>query len=518
MPLEFASRPVRALRIVVLIAATALACGGAPPPVAPPAKPAAVAARVVDQVPSDTPYVMAMDQTMLSAATFEMVAARSAIEAGLRAAILSPAAAATAAVEDRLGNEVARELLPFDDAALRRIGWLPGESELVVYGHGLLPILRVRADGRAALAAWRRVSTRAGVTLPESDWRGVPYIQVPPRGKRTQTIVVAFLPRQVVATLAMRPDAVLDHLIDEAPAADPLMPRWQRAHLDPERPDDAWPYLWLNPGAAAPRLRDGLDLAYLGLVKPPKCRAAMAAAAAALPNLSAMYWRAGDDIVASYAVPLPTVWQPLFGEGRAVAHWLADARPGVQLGWRVPADELVAGIAAIAAPVRAALRACGEPADDALANLASLPLRQLRGGTVTAEVVDGVAAVVISLEALDVGALWGWLQRLLPLGAFPRPGEVQAVPLMPGVTLLALATNREIGLSVGWPDATRLDALLASGGHPAALIVDFDQAALAQARFGGMTLGGDAGVGARMQFSIDRRGAILRVRGRPPGR
>lgn len=504
------------LGIAVLTTVLALACSGAAPAVAPPVAPPRIAARVIDQVPSDTPYAMAMDQTMLSATTFEVAAIRTAIEAGLREAVLSPAAAATASIEDRLGSEVARELLPFDDAALRRIGWLPGVSEVVLYGHGLIPVLRLRADGRAALAAWRRVSARAGLQMPESSWRGVPYIRLLPRGKRTQTIVIAFLPRQVAATIAMQPDAVLDHLIDEAPVADPLMPRWLRAHFDPERPADAWPYLWVNASAAAPRVRDGLDLAQLGFVEPPGCRAAIADAAGALPTLSAMYWRVGADMVASYAMPLPPAWRALIDPDRAVAHWLRDARPGLQLGWRVPADELVAGVTAVAAPVRAALQACGDPVEDALAPLAALPLRQLRGGTMAVEVVDGAGLAVASLEALDVGALWSWLQRLLPVGAFPRPGEVRTVPLMPGVTLRALATSREIGLSVGWPDVARLNALIASDGHPAALVADYDQAAIAGARFGGMSLCRPDEAGAQTHISLDAHGLLMRVRGRPP--
>lgn len=515
MPKSLVCRRGRPLGVVILIAAMALACGGAAPAAAPPVVAPRVAARVVDQVPSDTPYVTAMDQAMLAATTFEVAAIRSAVETGLREAVLSPAAAATASVEDRLGSEVARELLPFDDAALRRIGWLPGVSEVVLYGHGLIPVLRLRADGRAALAAWRRISARAGLQMPESSWRGVPYIQLPPRGKRTQTIVIAFLPRQVVATIAMHPDAVLDHLIDEAPAPDPLMPRWRRAHFDPERPADAWPYLWVNASAAAPRVRDGLDLAQLGFAKPPACRAAIADAADALPTLSAMYWRAGADMVASYALQLPPAWRALIDRDRAVAHWLRDARPGLQLGWRVPADELVAGLTAIVAPIRAALQACDDPVEDALAPLARLPLRQLRGGTIAVEVVDGAGLAVASLEALDVGALWSWLQSLLPVGAFPRPGEVRTVPLLPGLTLLAIATSREIGLSVGWPDVARLNALLASAGHPAALVADYDQAAIAAARFGGITLG-RAAEGGQTHVSLDADGLLMRVRGRPP--
>ena len=186
---------------------------------------------MIDQVPSDTPYAMSFDQNLLAATTFEVDTVRSIVEGLLRDAVLSPQAAATASSEDRFASEVARELLPFDDAALRRIGWLPGESELVVYGHGLIPVARLRADGRAAHAAWRRVSARAGLALPEASWRGVPYVRLPPRGKRTQTIVVAFLPHQVALTLTTRPEAILDYLIDEAPAVDQVVVD----HLGPRR-------------------------------------------------------------------------------------------------------------------------------------------------------------------------------------------------------------------------------------------------------------------------------------------
>jgi hypothetical protein len=513
MSLEsFASRPVCALRVVVLIAAAALACRGSPPPAAPPPKPAAIAARVIDQVPSDTPYAMSVDQNMLSATTLDITAVRTNLEAALREAVLSPAALASASVEDRLGSEFARELLPFDDAALRRVGWLPGESELVLYGHGLIPVVRLRADGRAANAAWKRISARADLRVPEASWHGVPYILVPPRGKRTQTIVIAFLPHQVAATLVTHPEAILDHLIDEAPAAAPLLPRWRRGHVDPQSPANPWPVMWLNPGVAAPRLRASDDLAQLGEVVPPACRAAAATAVAVVPSMSVMYWRDGDELVASYAMPLPDALRPLVVGERAVAHWLADARPGMQFAWRLPADELVAGATAIAAPIPEAFRACGDPVDDPLAALGALPLRQLRGGTVAMEVTDGEAAVVIALEALDVGALWGWLQSALPLGPFPRPGEVQAVPLMPGQTLFAIATSREVAFSLGWPAAARLQALLASGGRPAAVVLDYDQGAMSGARFLGRVLGDDGDASRRTEMTLDARGLIGRSR------
>lgn len=506
------------LGIAVLTTVLALACSGAAPAVAPPVPAPRVAARVIDQVPSDTPYAMAMDQTMLSATTFEMTVMRTMIETELRKAVLTPAAAATASTSDRLGSEVARELLPFDDAALRRVGWLPGESELVLYGDGLIPVLRLRADGRAALAAWRRVSARAGVKVPESSWRGVPYLQILPQGKRTQTIVVAFLPRQVAITLALRPDAILDHLIDEVPAADPLLPRWRRAHIDAERPAEPSPLMWVNASAAAPRLRDGLDLAQLGEVLAPACRRAAAEAVVGLPPFSVMYWRDDEEFVASYAIPLPAALRSVVGEGHAAVHWLADARPGVQLAWGVPADELVAGVRGLVAPIFAALRACGKPAPDELAAFDALPLRQLRGGAAALEVTDGTAAAVVALTALDVGALWSWLQRVLPLGTFPRPGEIRAVPLMPGQTMFVLATSREIGLSLGWPEASRLQALLASGGHPAAVVVDYDTTAVAGAKFLGWTMNGDGATPAWIRLIFDERGLVVRSRmPRPPG-
>ena len=513
MPLEsFASRPVRALRVVVLsAAAAALACGGAPPPTAPPPKPAAIAARVIDQVPSDTPYAMSFDQNLLAATTFEVDTVRSIVEGLLRDAVLSPQAAATASSEDRFASEVARELLPFDDAALRRIGWLPGESELVVYGHGLIPVARLRADGRAAHAAWRRVSARAGLALPEASWRGVPYVRLPPRGKRTQTIVVAFLPHQVALTLTTRPEAILDYLIDEAPAVDPLLPRWRRAHVDPDRPADAWPVTWINAGAAAPRLRDGDDLAQLDWAASAACRAAVVDAVAGVPTVSAMYWRDGDELVASYAVPLPAALRSLFAASHGRGHWLDDARPGLQVAWRVPADELVQGAAAVATPIVAALRACDEPVAEPFAAFARLPLRQLRGGTVAMEVTDGEAALVVALEALDVGMLWAWLQQVLPLRAFPRPGEVQAVPLMPGQTLFATATSREIGFSVGWSTAARLQALLVSESRPETVVVDYAPEVLGRARFLGRQLDGDV-LSRRIKVTIDASGLTMRSR------
>lgn len=481
-----------ALGFVIVVALVA-GCAGKGPvaPVAPPPTP--VAARVLDQVPASTPYAFFYGHDLFEpAATAEL-------QAKALALLGEPPASGT--VVERVLDAVVREVAPFDAAAVRRAGWLD-QTDVAVYGHGLTPIGRVRVDGAATLALWRRAVARAAVDVPERRWHDHVYVMLP-AGDDGLLLVIMFLPDQVAFALTSAPVDMLPVLADTAPAARPLMAAWRDAHVD----DDPTlvPFMWLAPAAAAAQLRAG-DVGTSKLT--PACARAFGDIAATWPRVTGAFHREADGWLMSFHAEMPDALRELLLAGTA-AHWLPDGPP-LQFAWRAPGERLAGAVQALAAPVVAAVAICdGTPAEPLeLGALGPLPL--IRGGAAVVDLDGDAASVAVLLEAADPGRLWAALQGLLPLGTFPRASEVRTISTPRGA-LYAIASAHEVGLAMGGRDAARLLQLARAAPHRSALALHFDGRPWATASM----LGASFAAMARpwiVDVEADDRGVTIRLR------
>ncbi|HVK78522.1 MAG TPA: hypothetical protein VM734_34720 [Kofleriaceae bacterium] len=475
-------------RSVALIASVLFACSSRVTPIAPPVSSTAPARApsLLAYVPADTPYVfhVGADMFSLPSISFDYRTARSKIVTGLSAAVLPADELAEAAPRERLGSELARELLPLDEQARARVGWIAGKSGFVLYGLGLVPVLRVRLDGTQARAALGRVLARAKIEVAEARWHDVPYVLLPPLAASAPPLVVVFHPDQVVAAFAREPHEILPHLADRNPLPASLA-SWNPRRADPDVPADANLMFLFEPARAAARLRTADDLAQLTARSVDRaCLGAIAGLLDGLPALTNSHWVDGPRVGSAYTIELAPATAKALRAGAGIPHWLTDdARPRIQFAFAIPLAALEAAARRFYAALAATDRACDpdEPMPafpDALRELG--PLAHATGGSYVLEIEPGRGdrpdqiGMAGLIAVPDVAGVWAWLSRMVPLGPLPPVGEVLPFPL--GTDQVRIMVGpRAVGGSAGAFDASRLRRLMTSdglGGVVAALEVD----------------------------------------------
>ena len=386
-------------------------------------------------VPTTTPYVVQLTQGQLGmfSGSSESVELIQSIVSGLAAELLDPEAPPPSDAPTRLRAALARELMPFDDTALARVGWQAGRSEAVLYGEGLVPVLRVRLDGDTARAALRRAITRAQVTVTEGEQAGVPYVRLPPLAPDQLPVVIAFHRDQVALAFTLAPDEVLPHLASLAPALPSIATDRGRKPRDPAAPADAWMLFAIDPSRVASALRAG-DLRKV--VRAPQlddaCVARIAALLDRLPPFANDFWRVGDQVTTSYLLALTPELRAPFEAAPGLPLWLTTPVPGVQLAVGFRPAPVLALLDRLSAELEATRTSCGRPPRAPLALSSALgELAAIESFAVVGDAQDGALHLAGAFVTGDAGPVWTALARLLPVPIGPLPEDRKLRPLPP---------------------------------------------------------------------------------------
>lgn len=416
-------------------------------------------------VPADTPYVVHLPTEMLDIARRGL--ATELVEK-LRAQIVDREKDPAQPVGDRVKSELARELAPLDAAAFARVGWDPARGSAVLYGVGLVPVLRVTLDGRAARAALERVARRADLQLESHEAEGVPYVIVSPTKPDGRSIVVAFHPQQVAASATSDPSRIVPHLVSLAPASPSLATSRGDKPRDPGAPASASIFAAVEPARIAAALRAG----ELVLVKPdlettPACHTQLAELLEHLPPLTNEFWREGDVVTHSYTAPINALLARVIPAQPALPRWVDAPSPDFQLAAGLPLGPVLALIDDVWTQVQEAREVCGEspaPAAGLATELAALA--QVQGGLLAGWLEDDAVHFVGVLDTNDVPAVWTWIGQNVvgqPLPDLPQNELAQAPPML-GLPFWFGHGPGAIIASVGDPE--RLVALTKEGAAP----------------------------------------------------
>ncbi len=372
-------------------------------------------------VPADTPYVVHLVPEQL--AMMGPGLTREFVE-GVAGRVLGREELPTAEPGARLRSELARELMPLDAKALARVGWDPERSEAVLYGHGLVPVLRASLDGAKARAALERAAARAKITIDAREQDGVPYVILPPYGEQKLSVVIAFHATQVTAAITLEPEQIIIQLVSLEPAATSLATSYGKKPRDPGAPTSAWLFAAVEPARIAERLRAG-DLALLTR-KPdftPACTASLADFVAELPPITNEVWREGDVVSMSYTLAMTPVVANVVADNPGI-RWVADPEPDVQLATSLRAGKVLGFFEAMWSKQQQVRAACGDEVETDFGLPAALaPLDHVTGLVIAGDVKGDAIHLGARLDVDEVAPLWTWIGEQFGTGSLPEMPE-----------------------------------------------------------------------------------------------
>jgi hypothetical protein len=394
----------RACAAALFVVLGGSACGAK----APSTRPTQVeSADLLQQVPADTPFLVHLFPEMVDNIG---IGFGGEIVAKLKSRILSPEKLSGSSPKDRIKSEIGRELAPYDAAALARVGWDVDHSELVIYGHGIVPVLRASMDGAKARAALQRVIARAGVDVPMRDAGGAPYIVVSTKPD-APSLVVMFHAHQVAAALTYEPDAIVSHLAllePAVPAFEETRGAWPR---DPGAPRNAAVFFAINPHGIARAMRAGdFPLLSRGEHVEPPCMNALADVVDDLPKVVNEYWSDGDQAWTSYSLSKNALLAELVDGAPGLPHWIDDPLPDIELGVGIEPAKILAFVQDVWSRAQATQSVCGRDAQPALEfGPHGAALSHVRGLTVAGDIHGKNVHLGGELVADDAAPVWSWI-------------------------------------------------------------------------------------------------------------
>ncbi len=461
----------------LLVAALALAAcrsSSSPAQPQPPSSGSAAQVELAAFVPADTAVAVFFERAMLDHPMMGM---------GLdepRRELAAAAARPRTTPAERFWGLIAEELAPLDDGALRKVGWRPGESEVVAYTVGLVPVLRARVDGKTLRALVDRASQASGIKPVEGTWKGTPYLVFTPEADEAK-IVIAHSDDQVVMAVAVQHEAVLDHLTRFAPPPghDSLAATWSIA-------DAADRFMYLAPSRLGALIADPAELRILAGDdaddEDATCLAAVGGFIATLPRITSTVasseQRFAMQVVADVSAEVAAMLR-----GAPVPGWPDDGKrqvPTMRIGIGAPPYPLAVRAIRVLEDMMTAGEACGKDGDSfGVARMVSelAPLQIVQGATWEVAVFDGVeVTMTLALAVRDVPALWTMLASALPMlgKTVPAIGEVREVP-GPFPIRIGVGRERMVGSIGAGADARVRDYLDAAPGPRAPFLSRIDQ-------------------------------------------
>jgi hypothetical protein len=324
----------------------------------------------------------------------------------------------------RLAVAAARLFLDLDEATLRKIGFGDPARTMVMYGLGLVPVVRLEVDGALLRERFMAEAARAGAAQPFADWHGRPYVQWS-LGDGGAALVVMFRDDQLAIAIARNAADVLPHLAGEAPAPVPL----DEAALLRAGGVSGTLTMWIDPARAAALVGGTGAGALPALVDAPAgCGAALAPVIAGLPPIAAAATASGDRVAVTMRVgPVPMFAETLRGVAHPIAHWptAPPPRDTAYYGLGMGVLPILTTVAGFADRMGAASAACGGeppgPSKALLVTLAGAPLAALEGFSAIQDVRRNadVPRIVFLAEVSDPERIYKLAAD--KLGLSPRP-------------------------------------------------------------------------------------------------
>jgi hypothetical protein len=280
-------------------------------------------------VPTDTAYLAHASADMFKMTDGWLTAT---LMPEIKGAIIGREALPGAPPKERLRSEIARELAPLDASSLARIGWDPERSGVVIYGHGLVPVMRASMNGATARAALERAAERAGITLESHEANGTPYMIIPPTGEHDVPIAVVFHPSQVVAAMTSDLAPILPHLTSLEPASPSLANDRGAKPRNPSAPAGARVFLAVEPERVAAAVRAGeLKLVTRNPRFTAECAAQIADVLDDLPPITDEMWTEGKTAFHSYTFAKSPLIEQLVPAAPELPRWIDTPEPVFQL-------------------------------------------------------------------------------------------------------------------------------------------------------------------------------------------
>jgi hypothetical protein len=309
-------------------------------------------------VPTDTAYVAHMSSDMFKVTDTWLTAM---LMPDLKGAIIGREALPGATPKERLRSEIARELAPLDASALARIGWDAERSSAVVYGHGLVPVLRASMNGATARAALTRAAKRAGIELESLEANGTPYTIIPPTGEHDVPIAVVFHAHQVVAAMTSELAPVLPHLMSLEPATPSFATDRGAKPRNPSAPASARVFIAAEPERVAGALRAGeLRLVSRDPRFTAQCASEIADLIDELPAFTDEMWIEDDVAIHSYTFAKNPLIERLVPADPELPRWIDKPEPPLQVALGISPAPFLTWLEEFSKRNQVRRRACGK--------------------------------------------------------------------------------------------------------------------------------------------------------------